>query len=142
MDRIVQEAELTGGIIVPSIFATAYGAYLLFVEGSQDWEGLVLTLGGIISVLSIHPYTNVIKSEARRSWSSSLAAVSVMVPYALSLFLMGYLGVFGVWRAIANNEGAWSLFAAAFWLLVGWRLLYMIGKLQRTLGRHSDYRLS
>jgi small-conductance mechanosensitive channel len=132
--------DLIGGVSFPAMLAALYGAYRLFVGNENVVVSIILVCGGLLTLLVIGPYVSVISSEGRRSWTGALAALGGLIPYLLSLFLMGYLGLYALWETVTRSFSIWVLLAALFWFLIGWRQLYVLGKLQRKLGRHPSYR--
>lgn len=136
----IERSELIGGVAVPATLAAGYGAFRLITGGDNTVVNVILVSGGLLTLLVIGPYASVISSEERRSWSGALTALGGFIPYLLSLFLMGYLGIYALWETVTKSLSIWSVLGALFWLLVGWRQLYVLGKLQRKLGRHPSYR--
>ena len=139
-EGMIRKADLIGGVVVPAILAVAYASFRLITWHESSVVSLILLGGGLLSIVIVGPYATLIASEERRNWTGAFIALSSLIPYLLSLFLMGYLGLFGLWKAATVSRSFWSVLAALFWLLVGWRMLFMLGKLQRELGRNPSYR--
>lgn len=50
--------------------------------------------------------------------------------WAFSLYLMGYEGAYRAFLGL-TSEGVASIAIGLFYTLAGWRMLYMLGKMQR-----------
>jgi hypothetical protein len=70
-------------------------------------------------------------SPAGRSWRKALAAFSTVIPYFYSLLLVGYLGFWEMWRSVVAFHGVGAIIAPLFWMLAGWRMLYVLGQISR-----------
>jgi len=107
--------------------------------GLKYWPYTYLPLlGGLASCVAIVPYVATIKAPSGRSWRLVAGALSMFIPYLFSLYLMGFLGVWMIVRAVTSHPFAWGhVLAGVFWVLFGWRMLFMLGEVQRQLSRNA-----
>ncbi len=123
-------ASLTGGVVLPALVGTIYGVAYYFEYASIE-VALILVLGGIASIICAQAMMGVFYAPPGRSWTKAIAALSTFVPYFYSLFLMVFFGLWHGWIAVTKYHGLGAIVAAIFWLLVGWRMLFVLGKITR-----------
>ena len=121
---------LAAGPSVPAIIALLYGAYKFYDLGFATDNYLytyVPILGATISVVCVLLYVNLI-GKPGRSVIKSLIALSGFIPYAYSLYLMGFLGAYSLWLLLSNFTIGGLVFGL-FWIVVGYRMLYTFWKI-------------
>jgi hypothetical protein len=127
-----RQADLAGGASLPAIIGMIYGiVYFFEYSHLPKTVPVILVFGGVGSLISVQTSIWVFFSPPGRSWRKAFAAVSSFIPYLYSLFLMGYLGLWSAWENISAYHGIWPILAAVFWILAGWRMLFVLGKISR-----------
>lgn len=131
----LRETDLLGGVTVPAFASVIYGIVQLVRHGAglhvAAFTYLPL-LGGVVSIVATMAHIATLKAPEGRSWALTAGAFAILLPYVFSLYLMGYLGVWAIWRAVAAHPLAWGhALAGTFWLLIGWRMLYVLGQINR-----------
>jgi FtsH-binding integral membrane protein len=111
-----RNAEVTGGVVLPSLMAVACGVYLLVAIDIQSSNGWILTILGVLSLFSV---------MASPRWPSVTLVQPVLGWYTFAL-----LGCLGLGLTISEAAGFRAFVTSVFWLLFG---LY-------TLNRSSRYR--
>lgn len=124
----IKRANTTGGVILPAIVALIVGVYRLATMGAH-WSAIVITAGAVLSLLTTSAYS-ASKGREGRSWGLAAASGAILLPWAFSLYLMGYEGVYRAFLGL-TSEGVASIGIGLLWILAGWRMLYMLGKMQR-----------
>lgn len=127
---VSQRADLIGGTSLPAIAGIIYGVARL-VEHGRETLALVLVGGGIVSLILVQTSVWVFYSPPGRSWRGALAALGSLGPYAYSLLLGGYLGLWSLWQTVAHGGPIGTIGVAIFWTLVGWRMLFVLGRITR-----------
>ena len=139
-EEAIRLADMTGGVLLPALVALVYGLYLVFfgTDSVNSSVSIILIIGSLLTILTFSSYLSTISSEPKRSWIRAATAASVFIPYALSLYLMCFLGIYGIWLSFSHSLGFWAIVASLGWLLLGWRMLNVIGEAQRVLTYRSD----
>ena len=128
--KAIHHADRSGGASLPAIVGIIYGIVYYF-EYNSIVIALILSIGGVVSIICIQAMMWVFYSPPGRSWALAAAAFSTLIPWAYSLFLICFLGLWNGWFAITRYHGVGAAIAAIFWVLVGWRMLYMLGRISR-----------
>ncbi len=111
---------------LPAVIALLYGAYKFFdlgVAPSHFLYTYVPTIGAIVSAVCVFMYVFTMTVETKRSVGQMLMALSGFVPYAFSLYLMGFLGVYSLW-SLHSHFSIGTLLFGLFWIGMGYRMLY------------------
>jgi hypothetical protein len=100
-----------------------YGFYKLYDLGFalEHYPYTYLVIFGALATNAIVP----IYAKISGKWSVSkmLGAWSGFIPYFFSLYLMGFLGIYGLW-GLTSVFSMWTLIFGVVWILVGYRILY------------------
>ncbi len=120
-------AELTGNAFIPIIAAMIVGGYRLYADGLQVAgfpHGYALIVGGILSIGLIAAYGKLIYEAQGPSWKNGATAFGGLVPYAYSIYVMGFVGVMPL-IGLFTDRFSWSgLFLGLFGLTIGHRTLF------------------
>ena len=115
---------------LPAVIAFLYGCYKFFDFGIAVEYYLytyVPTLGAIVSSICIFLYADLafrrIFGRSTRGLPQALIAFGGFVPYAFSLYLMGFLGVYSLWGLLSNFTIGTLVFGIV-WIALGYRMLY------------------
>jgi len=130
--------RLTNGVAGAASFAVIYGVVELIRRGValQFWPSTYLPLfGGIASVLAARAQTPTFSApDGARSWALMVGAAAMFIPYVFSLYLLGFLGGWAIWRAVTSHPMAWGhALAGLFWVWAGWFMISELGLLQTHL---------
>jgi len=129
--------QLTAGIDGPACVAVIYGVVELFRHGLalSGWPSTYLPLlGGVAVIASLPVYLHAFKAPDGRSWGLAAGSLLVFVPYLFSLYLMGFLGAWAIYRAVTAHPLAWGhALAGAFWIVAGWFMLSQLHRYQTHL---------
>ena len=129
--------QLTVGIDGPACVAVIYGVVQLFRHGLElgAWPSTYLPLLGGVAVLAALPvYLHAFKAPAGQSWVLAVGSLLVVGPYLFSLYLMGFLGAWAIYRDLTAHPLAWAhALAGAFWVVVGWFMLSQLHRYQTHL---------
>ena len=116
--------------LLPAVIAFLYGCYKYFDFGIAVEYYLytyVPTLGAIASSVCIFLYGEMasrrIFGRSTRGLPQVLIAIGGFVPYAFSLYLMGFLGVYSLWGLLSNFTIGTLVFGIV-WIALGYRMLY------------------
>jgi hypothetical protein len=130
--------RLTNGVAGAAAFAVVYGVAELIRHGVglQFWSSTYLPLlGGVASVVAVRAHTATFSApEGARSWTLTAGAAAMLIPYVLSLYLLGFLGGWAIWGAVTAHPLAWGhALAGLFWVWAGWFMVSELGRLQTHL---------
>ena len=108
---------------VPALMALFYGAYQFYHLGFEKVDAIdtyVPFFGSIVSIACVFMYVN---AGRQRSISNMLMAMSGIIPYLFSLYMMGYLGIYTLWELFSGFTVG-GLLIGLFWIINGYRMLY------------------
>ena len=111
-------------VALPVLIALIYGIYKFVVLGVTAEHYLYTYLpviGAVASLVSLMTFSAVVMTE-ERSVRAMFGALSGFVPYVFSLYLMGFLGGYGIWQS-TNPFSIWGVVKGLFWIVLGYRLL-------------------
>ena len=114
-EQAIEMAQKTGMIVLPAVLGIAYGIYLLAAVDSLNTNGWLLTISGVITLLTV--------PLARRT------KVALVPAYLLGVYMFGIIGCV----ALAFSERSrWQVFVLAMiWIILGWRALAGAARLRR-----------
>lgn len=143
--QAVQHAEMLGKPIFAILLVVIYGIYRIVQEGIlSPWpNGTILVIGGLVSAACIFAYMRSIEDRRGRSWGKAAAGFSGLIPYAYSLYVIGYVGIWSLVHLVSVGFTWSGLIAGIFGVLIGYRILktfYDITELSvatTRLNRHS-----
>ncbi|HEY1560845.1 MAG TPA: hypothetical protein VGF71_08140 [Caulobacteraceae bacterium] len=129
--------QFSAGVDGPACVAVIYGVVELFRHGLA-LSGLPSTylplLGGAAVIASLPIHLHTAKAPDGRSWALAAGSLAIFVPYLFSLYLMGFFGVWAIYRALTAHPFALGhALAGAFWLVVGWFMLSQLHRYQTHL---------
>ncbi|GEM_PF-3219396 len=117
-----------------AVFSLLYGLYKLYDMGFSLEHYLhtyVLIFGGIASYVIVFNYA---KISGKWSVSKMIGIWSGFIPLFFSAYLMGFLGVYGLW-GLRNGFTMLTLISGIIWLHLGYRLLYNFWLITEIKGR-------
>jgi len=116
-EQAIEMAQKTGMIVLPAVLGIAYGIYLLAAVDSLNTNGWLLTISGVITLLTV--------PLARRT------KVALVPAYLLGVYMFGSIGCVALALAISERSG-WQVFVLAMiWIILGWRALAGAARLRR-----------
>jgi hypothetical protein len=116
---------LAARVITPFIAAMVYGAYQFSALGTSPEHYLytyVSLLGGLAACAGLFIYYVMVAAEGwgKKSWKNLLVLLG-FVPYFFFLYIIGFLGLYSIYRGIVDGLSIWSILAGIFWILIGYR---------------------
>jgi hypothetical protein len=130
-------------VIIPIVAATAYGIYNFIVLGFSSKHYLftyVLVLGGAAAVTGVTKYYSIICSNlAHRtvSWKNLLALLG-LIAYLFQLYIIGFLGLFAIYRGVVIAFSFWSIVGGIFWLAIGYYSLNQFYLMTEIVRRYDE----
>ncbi|MFT4163390.1 hypothetical protein [Shinella sp.] len=121
----VRNAEMIGKPLLGIFLVIIYGIYRIYQEGVwPSWpNGTILVAGGIISAACIVAYMKSIEGGPGRSWAKAFSAFGGLIPYAYSLYVIGYVGIWSLVQLFTVGFSWGGLIAGLFGLVFGYRIL-------------------
>jgi hypothetical protein len=116
---------LAARVITPFVIAMVYGAHQFSALGTSPEHYLytyVPLLGGLAACTELFIYYVTVTAEGwgKKSWKNLLALLG-LVPYAFFLYIIGFLGLYSIYRGVVDAFSVWSIVAGIFWILIGYR---------------------
>ncbi|MER8545981.1 hypothetical protein NKH41_09595 [Mesorhizobium sp. M1169] len=121
-----KHAEMVGKSVFPILLVVIYGVYRVVQEGiaPAGWpSGTILVVGGILSAICILAYMRAIESGPGRSWGKAMAGFSGLIPYAYSLYVLGFVGIWTLIQLFSAGFSVMGLLVGIAGLLLGYRIL-------------------
>lgn len=131
-------SDFGGTIGFPCIIVLVYGVIRLFRHGLNDWEGWILLIGAILSLIGTMTYGLTILESKKRSWKLVIFSLMGFFPYLLGCFLVFYKG-FWSFKFLFASFSWGKLIIPIIWIVIGYRIvsqLYLFtefGKSVKTL---------
>ena len=117
--------RLSWDTALPCLIALAYGLLRLYFFPSGGKLGLAMTVGAVLSLLSVLLYSAgiyVLKVKHNKKWPVALFNLSGFAPYLFGIFLVFYKGVLAC-KYLAGSFSFWILSDIFIWILLGFRIL-------------------
>ena len=123
--QAVQSAEMLGKPMFAILIVVISGIYRMVQEGVWPaWpNGTILVIGGLVSAACIFAYMRSIEGGPGRSWGKAAAGFSGLIPYAYSLYVIGYVGIWSLVQIFTVGFTWTGLIAGLFGVLIGYRIL-------------------
>lgn len=123
--QAAQHAEMLGKPAFAILLVVIYGIYRIVHEGIlPPWpNGTILVVGGIVSAICIFSYMRSIEAGPGKSWGKALSGFGGLIPYAYSLYVIGYVGIWSLVQLVIVAFSWWELVAGIFGVLIGYRIL-------------------
>ncbi|MGO8024875.1 hypothetical protein [Rhizobium leguminosarum] len=123
--QAVHSAEMLGKPLFAILLVVIYGIYRIVQEGVWPaWpNGSILVGGGILSAVCIIAYMKSIEGGPGRSWGKAISGFSGLIPYAYSLYVIGFVGVWSLVQLFTVGFSWGGLIASLFGVLNGYRIL-------------------
>lgn len=121
-----KQAELVGKPLLAIVIVIAYGIYRMVEEGvwPVGWpNGAILVAGGVLSTLCIFAYARTIEASQTPGAGKAIAAFAGLIPYAFSLYVIAYVGVWSLIQLVTVGLNATGLLVGLFGILFGYRIL-------------------
>ena len=135
------QAELSkflGKIGIPYFIAFIYGIIRLVKYGVCDWQGAVMAIGAVLSIVGlVSYYTSYEEFHNKKSWLGMLLAFLGFIPYLFGCFLVFYKGFWSL-KYLFNSFSFWKLVAPFLWIIVGYRIvaqLHMMTEFLRAIDK-------
>lgn len=121
----VRGAEMLGKPTFAILLVIIYGIYRIVQEGIWPaWpNGTILVAGGIVSAVCIIAYMKSIEGGPGRSWAKALSGFGGLIPYAYSLYVIGFVGIWSLVQLFTVGFSWGGLIAGLFGVLNGYRIL-------------------
>jgi hypothetical protein len=116
-NNAINQAEVHGGVILPSLVAAGIGIYKLSMYSVKSSSSIVLVALGLFSIISVF---------LSAKWS-----IFAWCPIVLGWYAFGILGCMGIGLAISENSGLSVSAICVFWLIYGWYTLSRARKFRR-----------
>ena len=147
MNKITVAPELKGAkgdvvaarIEVPILAAMIYGIVQSARLGwSQDHYLFTYApvLGGVAASVGLFTYYFLVSVERKRSRKNLLVLLGFL-PYFYSLYIMGILGLYTIYKGVTGAFSMWSMIAGVFWLFVGFHLIYRFYLMTEIVRKHE-----
>ena len=125
----IVSARRMGRVVLPLFWALLYGILLMVFRGAS-WRAETILAGAVASYLAVSWYVALRPaSDGARSWGLALSAFSLLIPWALALYFVFYEGIYRAYLSIVGAHW-WGLLLAAIWVLVSYRLVNGVNRLQ------------
>lgn len=123
--QAAQHAEMIGKPMFAILLVVIYGIYRLVQEGIlPPWpNGTILVVGGIVSAVCIFAYMRSIEGGSGRSWGKAISGFSGLIPYAYSLYVIGFVGIWSLVQLVTVGFSWSGLIVGLFGVLIGYRIL-------------------
>lgn len=123
--QAAQHAEMIGKPMFAILLVVIYGIYRIIQEGIlPPWpNGTILVVGGIVSAVCVIAYMKSIAGGPGRSWGKAVSGFGGLIPYAYSLYVIGFVGVWSLVQLVTVGFSWSGLIAGLFGVLVGYRIL-------------------
>ena len=112
---------------LPAVIALLYGAYKFFDLGIAPDHypyTYIPAIGAVVSAICVFLYAFMsFTAPIKRSIGRMLVGLSGFIPYAFSLYLMGFLGAYSLW-SLHSRFSIGTLLFGLFWIAMGYRMLY------------------
>ncbi|WP_027142923.1 hypothetical protein [Mesorhizobium sp. WSM3626] len=121
-----KQAELVGKPLLAIAIVVIYGVYRVAQEGVLPFvwpNGTILVVGGTLSAVCVFVYARTIESGAQPSARKAVAAFSGLIPYAYSLYVIGYVGIWSLIQLFTVAFTIFGLLLGLFGVLLGYRIL-------------------
>lgn len=111
----------------PAAFALFYGIYK-FIDLGVSFDHYLYTyvpvFGSILSIVGIFMFAYAGSKHSKNELSPKYFFMTMVgfIPWAFSIYLIGFLGVYSLWQLI-DNFSFWSLVFGISWILIGYRML-------------------
>jgi hypothetical protein len=107
------------------LLVVIYGIYRITQEGLWPaWpNGTILVVGGITSAVCIIAYMKSIEGGPGRSWAKAISGFGGLIPYAYSLYVIGFVGIWSMVQLFTVGFSWSGLIAGLFGVLIGYRIL-------------------
>lgn len=121
----VRSAEMLGKPMFAILLVAIYGIYRIVQEGiSPAWpNGTILVVGGIVSAVCIIAYMKGIEGGPARSWGKAVSGFGGLIPYAYSLYVIGFVGIWSLVQLFTTGFTWGGLLAGLFGVVFGYRIL-------------------
>ena len=115
---------LAARVVAPIFFAVIYGLYNFAALGGTQEHYLYTyapAVGGVASIVGFLIYYLLIVSPlySKRSWINLLLLLSFL-PYLFLLYVVGYLGLYAIYRGALVSFSIWTIFGGLFWMAIGY----------------------
>ncbi len=107
------------------LLVVIYGIYRIVQEGVWPaWpNGTILVVGGIVYAVCIIAYMKSIEGGPGRSWGKAVSGFGGLIPYAYSLYVIVFVGIWSLVQLVAIGVSLGGLIAGLFGVLIGYRIL-------------------
>jgi hypothetical protein len=133
--------RLAARVALPFIAAMVYGTYEFLALGTSFEQYLytyVPLLGGLAAFAGLLVYYLVVlTAKGQKSWKNLLTLLGFL-PYFFSLYIIGFLGVYSIYRNVIDGFSIWSVVAGVFWILVGYRGISQFYLMTEIVRRHDE----
>jgi 4-amino-4-deoxy-L-arabinose transferase-like glycosyltransferase len=134
--------ELAAEVAIPILFAIVYGIYNFVVLGvSQDHYLYTYApvFGGIAALVGFLTYYFLVLSSSlgKRSWKNLLLLLGLL-PYLFSFYIVGFLGLYMIYRGTIQSFSIWSIIGGLFWTVIGYRGISKFHAITDSVSRHSS----
>lgn len=121
----VRSAEMLGKPMFAILLVIIYGIYRIVQEGVWPaWpNGTILVVGGIVSAVCVIAYMKSIEGGPGRSWGKAVSGFGGLIPYAYSLYVIGFVGVWSLVQLVTVGFTWSGLIVGLFGVLIGYRIL-------------------
>src|SRR5271169_848534 len=126
-------------IEVPILVVMIYGIVEFIRLGwSQDYYLYTYApvLGGVAASVGLFTYFFLVSVERKRSRKNLLVLLGFL-PYFYSLYIMGILGLYTIYKGVTGAFSMWSMIAGVFWLFVGFHLIYRFYLMTEIVRKHE-----
>ncbi|MFH1655778.1 MAG: hypothetical protein ABH954_04120 [Candidatus Omnitrophota bacterium] len=116
-------SKLIGNILIPCTAVLVYGIVRLVKFQIGDLQGLIMTLGAILSTIGSFTYSLVLLVYRKeKTWRSSFFTFLAVLPFLFGCFLVLYKG-FWSFKYLFNSFSIWGLLVPIVWILLGYRIV-------------------
>lgn len=131
---------LAGHITLPIIAVMIYGIYK-FIELGVSFDHYLYTytplFGGVAAIAGLGTYYLIVAMPRKISWKNLLLLLGLL-PYLFSLYVVGFLGAYMIYRGVVEQFSIWSIVAGLFWVVIGHRIVYQFYLMTEIVRRHDE----
>jgi hypothetical protein len=127
-------------VLAPINAVMIYGLYEFITLGvSLDHylHTYIPLLGGVVAFAGFFTYYLVASMPRKISWKNLLQLLGLL-PYCFALYVVGFLGLYTIYRGLVEVFSIWLIIAGLFWATVGYVILNRFYLITEIVRRHDE----